>query len=153
MVRASDCQCRSLNSPGFDSSNLRHSGISGAADEAVLNINTEKKNLKNPSVKYLMFMKLLSKRYSFRVWVRILCFLWQIFYTEINVFSVGDSIAKSNWVVWAGRGRGTSSGIWVNKKPSDTILYCTVYMYLYMLFSRQTGSGCGGGVPLKISIK
>ncbi len=35
--RASDCQCHSRNSPGFDHSILRHSGIFGAADEAVLN--------------------------------------------------------------------------------------------------------------------
>ncbi len=37
VVRASDCQCRSRNSPGFDPSILRHSGVWGAADEAVLN--------------------------------------------------------------------------------------------------------------------
>ncbi len=37
MVRASGCQCQSRNSPGFDPSVLRHSGISGAADETVLN--------------------------------------------------------------------------------------------------------------------
>jgi hypothetical protein len=37
-VRASDSQCRSRNCPGFDPSILRHSGIRGAADEAVLNI-------------------------------------------------------------------------------------------------------------------
>jgi hypothetical protein len=36
VVRASDCQCRSRNSPGFDPSILRHSGICGAAYEAVL---------------------------------------------------------------------------------------------------------------------
>jgi hypothetical protein len=37
VARASDSQCRSRNGPGFDPSILRHSGISGAADEAVLN--------------------------------------------------------------------------------------------------------------------
>ncbi len=37
VVRASDCQCRSRNSPRFDPSILRHSEIWGAADEAVLN--------------------------------------------------------------------------------------------------------------------
>jgi hypothetical protein len=36
--RAFDCQCTSCNIPGFDPSILRHSGIWGAADEAVLNI-------------------------------------------------------------------------------------------------------------------
>ncbi len=49
------------------------------------------------------------------------------FYTVIGVFSVGDSIAKTKiWVVWARRGRDPPSGIWVNEKPSDMILY----MYL-----------------------
>ncbi len=38
VVRASDRQFRSRNSPGFDPSILRHSGILGAADEGVLNI-------------------------------------------------------------------------------------------------------------------
>jgi hypothetical protein len=38
VVRASDSQCRSRNCPGFDPSILRHSGIWGATDEAVLNI-------------------------------------------------------------------------------------------------------------------
>jgi hypothetical protein len=35
MVRAFDCQCQSFNSPGFDPSILRRSGIWWAADEAV----------------------------------------------------------------------------------------------------------------------
>ncbi len=35
VVRASDCQCRTHNSPGFDPSILRYSVIWGAADEAV----------------------------------------------------------------------------------------------------------------------
>ncbi len=46
VVRASDCQCTSCNCPGFDPSIRRHSGIWGAADEAVLNIVPKK--LKNP---------------------------------------------------------------------------------------------------------
>ncbi len=37
VVRASDCQCRSRNSPQFNPSILRHGGIWGAAEEAVLN--------------------------------------------------------------------------------------------------------------------
>ncbi len=36
-VRASDCQCQSRNSPGFDPSIIRHSGFWGAADEASMN--------------------------------------------------------------------------------------------------------------------
>ncbi len=46
VVRASDCQCTSCNGPGFDPSICRHSGIWGAADEAVLNIVRKKE--KNP---------------------------------------------------------------------------------------------------------
>ncbi len=45
VVRASDCQCTSCNGPGFDPRIRRHSGIWGAADEAVLNI-VRKKLLK-----------------------------------------------------------------------------------------------------------
>ncbi len=53
VVRVSDCQCRSRNSPGFDPSILRHSGIRGAADEAVLNTVLGKKEIqKNPPVSY-----------------------------------------------------------------------------------------------------
>ncbi len=37
VVKASDSQFLSRNPPGFDPSILRHSGISGAADKAVLN--------------------------------------------------------------------------------------------------------------------
>ncbi len=47
-----------------------------------------------------------------------------------------------NWVVWAGRGRGPPSGIWVNEKPSD-MMYGTCIPLCY--FYRQSGSGCVGG--------
>jgi hypothetical protein len=46
VVRASDCRCRSWNSPGIDPSILRHSGIWGAAVEAVLNKVHKKSNCK-----------------------------------------------------------------------------------------------------------
>ncbi len=49
VVRASDCQCTSCNGPGFNPSIRRHSGIWGAADEAVLS----KVRKKNPPKKYL----------------------------------------------------------------------------------------------------
>jgi hypothetical protein len=39
VITASDCQCQSRNSPGFDPSLLLHRGIWRAADEAVLNKN------------------------------------------------------------------------------------------------------------------
>jgi hypothetical protein len=45
--RASDCQFRSRNSPGFVPSILRHSVIWAAADEAVLNIIHRGKKSKN----------------------------------------------------------------------------------------------------------
>ncbi len=49
VVRAADCQCRSRNSPGFDPSILRHSGIWGVADEAVLNtVHIKEKIQKSP---------------------------------------------------------------------------------------------------------
>ncbi len=47
VVRATDCQCTSCNGPGFDPSIRRHSGIWGAADEAVLNI-VRKNKKKSP---------------------------------------------------------------------------------------------------------
>jgi hypothetical protein len=53
----SDCQCRSRNSPGFDPSIFRHSGIWGAADEAVLNTVHRKKIQKIP-----LFKKVLPPR-------------------------------------------------------------------------------------------
>ncbi len=45
VARASDSQCRSSNSPGFDPSILRHSEIWGAADVAVLKTVRRKKKL------------------------------------------------------------------------------------------------------------
>ncbi len=49
VVRASYSQWRSRNWPGFDPSILRHSGIWGAADEAVLNIAQKNEKSKNIS--------------------------------------------------------------------------------------------------------
>jgi hypothetical protein len=44
-VRASGCQCQCRKSPWFDPSILRHSGICGTEDKAVL-INLHKKQTK-----------------------------------------------------------------------------------------------------------
>jgi hypothetical protein len=53
VVRASDSQCRSRNCLGFDHSILRHSGICGPVDEAVLNIVHKKKKIpKNPPLNF-----------------------------------------------------------------------------------------------------
>jgi hypothetical protein len=60
VVRASDCQCRSRNSPGFDPCILRHSGFWGAADEAVFNTVHRKKNPKNLAVKISTIGKKIS---------------------------------------------------------------------------------------------
>jgi hypothetical protein len=55
LVRVSNCQCRSRNSPAFDLSLLRHSGIWGAADEAVLNTVHRKKKIKKiPLFNYVL---------------------------------------------------------------------------------------------------
>ncbi len=59
VVRASDCQCTSCNGPGFDPSIRRHSGIWGAADEAVLNIVWTKRKKIPPQKK---------KKKLFRCW-------------------------------------------------------------------------------------
>ncbi len=64
-VRASDCQCQSRNSPGFDPSILRHSEIWGAADEEVLNKVHTKKPIKSPCL--CMVEKFV---YGISVWVK-----------------------------------------------------------------------------------
>ncbi len=49
VIIASDSQCRSRSCPGFDPSILRHSGIWGAADEAVMNsVHKKKISKKSP---------------------------------------------------------------------------------------------------------
>ncbi len=50
VVRASDCQCTRCNGPGFDPSIRRHSGIWGAADEAVLNTVRKKKKIPQKNI-------------------------------------------------------------------------------------------------------
>ncbi len=57
VVRASDCQRQSRNSPGLDPSILRHSGIRGAADDAVLK-KIHLKNSKSPLFVYSWFCQL-----------------------------------------------------------------------------------------------
>jgi hypothetical protein len=48
VVRAYGCQCQSRNSLGLDPRILRHSGIWGAADEAVLNKHIKRNTKKFP---------------------------------------------------------------------------------------------------------
>jgi hypothetical protein len=67
VVRASDCQCTSCNGPGFDPSIRRHSGIWGAADEAVLNIVWTKRKKSPPKIQ----KKMLSKKNLFYTWMDI----------------------------------------------------------------------------------
>ncbi len=54
LFRASSCQYQSSNSPGLDPSILRHSGILGTADEAVLSNVHWKKNQKKPPSPFLI---------------------------------------------------------------------------------------------------
>ncbi len=71
VVRASDCQCTSCNGPGFDPSIRRHSGIWGAADEAVLNI-VRKKKIDDVS-DLLNFSIVLDRRWTNEHTSRISC--------------------------------------------------------------------------------
>ncbi len=61
VVRASGRQCQNRNSPGFDPSILRHSGIWGAADEAVLNNVHKKKKVKKSPLKKLYVFRYMEK--------------------------------------------------------------------------------------------
>jgi hypothetical protein len=63
VVRASCCQCQRHHSPGFDPSILRHSGISGEADEAVLDYVREHKKKKR---KKSTFFKIVSIMFKLR---------------------------------------------------------------------------------------
>ncbi len=65
VVRASDSQCRSRNCPGFDPSILRHSGIWGAADEAVLNIVPKQKKKIQKSHPLSMYCGVQDKIYTY----------------------------------------------------------------------------------------
>ncbi len=51
VIRSSDCQCQSLNSPGFDPGILQLRGIWGAAAESV-----NKRNFKIPPYKQQIFV-------------------------------------------------------------------------------------------------
>jgi hypothetical protein len=63
MVRSSGCQCLRRNSPEFDPSILRHSGILRAADEAVLNnVHKRKKKRCYNELKTLVYQKLALKK-------------------------------------------------------------------------------------------
>jgi hypothetical protein len=59
VVRASDSQCQSGNCPGLDSSILRHNGIQGAADRAILNkvLQNSKKSTFNLFAVFLTVLK------------------------------------------------------------------------------------------------
>jgi hypothetical protein len=71
-------QCRNRNCPGFDPSTLRHSGIWGAADEAVLNIVHKNKKL-NPNLLY---------RFLYTCSIESRSTIWQII-QNLFVFSFG----------------------------------------------------------------
>jgi hypothetical protein len=77
VVRASDCQCQSHNCSGFDPSILRHSGIWGAADEAVVNNVYRKKipPLKQNSV-LLRFALIFLLHFAYLKFVFASAFFW-----------------------------------------------------------------------------
>ncbi len=60
VVRASDCQCKRRNTPGFNPSILRHNIIWGAADKAVLN----KVHLLNCELGYSAHQMYTARSYS-----------------------------------------------------------------------------------------
>jgi hypothetical protein len=56
VVRASGCQCQSRNILEFDPSIIRHSGILGTEDEAVLNnVHKQKEKIQKTTFKHFIF--------------------------------------------------------------------------------------------------
>ncbi len=101
VVRASDCQCQSLNGPGFDPSILRHSGIWGAADEAVLN-KVHEKTIKDRTgtVQYAITMHTSSVRCCPARWFFYPIRLQTVLYSSLNLTSTvpyPDSVADLHW--------------------------------------------------------
>ncbi len=91
VVRASGCQCLSRHCPGFDPSIHRHSGICGAAVEAVLNNVHEKKksNIPCPDLRRMVSISsFFSASCSFGLFCSIAdpgCL------SRIRIFSIPDS--------------------------------------------------------------
>ncbi len=106
VVRASDCQCTSCNGPGFDPSIRRHSGIWGAADEAVLNI-VWRKNKKSPK----KYWKKKSQKYGFRIGI-------QDPGSRKNLFRILDPRSRDQ----------KSAGYWI--PDSDPQHWYPVYVFL-----------------------
>ncbi len=100
VVRVSDCQCTSCNGPGFDPSIRRHSGIWGAADEAVLNIVRKKREKIPPKniFKKRICTQGVSEKYPF-----IKRALYHFRFVSIELvlakYSLGDSLATSHSTV------------------------------------------------------
>ncbi len=114
VVRASDCQCTSCNGPGFDPSIRRHSGIWGAADEAVLNI--VRKNKKISPKKYL------KKISSYRKITKMFIIKNNQKHFRNKYFNSGK-----NWKIWMNQEKKLLGRIWVsisNKKCATQIFSC-----------------------------
>ncbi len=73
LLRVSDCQFRSCNSPGFDPSILRHSEIWRAADEAVLNKVHLKKYKKSPCLFKYVYRCITVSTYKYMLVLAYLC--------------------------------------------------------------------------------
>jgi hypothetical protein len=96
VVIASDYQCTKCNGPGFDPSIRRHSGISGAVDEAVLNIVRKKSTKKRRRKK-----KMLCLARSLPLFISVSYFLCQSRVTVLNQGAVlirrrGRPVASSD---------------------------------------------------------
>ncbi len=76
MIRASDYECQSLLSSGFNPSILRLSGVFGAVSEGVLNILVVRKNpgpkrLEKKSLRIYLSEKVIKHRQAF--WLAAAC--------------------------------------------------------------------------------
>ncbi len=99
VVRASDWQCTSCNGSGFDPGIRRHSGIWGAADEAVLNI--VRKKLKIPPQKY-------KKDYPF-CWTMLIKFWCALLAGSLRARQL---IVRSSARSWSSSTRWTALTFW-----------------------------------------
>ncbi len=84
VVRASNSQCQSGNSLGFKPSILRHSGIRGAKDEAVLN-KVHKNKLKNPPLN--ISANEIAGNFTMLLYCIVPCIIFYICTSLVSIFS------------------------------------------------------------------
>ncbi len=90
---ASDCQCRSRNSPGLDPSILRHSGIWGVADEAVMK-KAHKKSKKSPSFFLQYIFRYIKHIYTSLIKYTVI-YTWQNFHKLLISIQYNDDYIPS----------------------------------------------------------